>query len=616
MNPSVLNEPRNEGDFFLLGSLPEDGRVVAIPGGAFGQPEPTQAECEAAPAAWRHLVGSSPACGTMLYGNVGDGHGEKDIDASPNPNTGKDFDGTEIENLRLSLELDWQVGDVQILSLTGYSENETTVEEDFDNTNFDLDTWGPFSAGIAPGYIGPPEAAYTQFGVNTNSDTSFDYDQISQEFRFLGVVGDLEWMADVLYWKEDMDAVMNQMWWARETMDTDFWNSQLSNFVDPTCAVPGDVTSCFLFSGVQEEMLPNPIPMNRETEHWSVAASLVYNLGESWRITAEGRYLDETIDYKSLPIDTFINGFLNMPYFNPETGSFTPEFQEESVSETKFVPRVSADWQINDDTFAYASAGMGFKPGGIATTDGNGDISTGHYVPEELWAYEIGMKTDLLGNRLRLNGAIFYNDYTDQQVPFFVTNFAGVTNVSITNAGESETYGAEIEAVYRPSENWTFLLGYTHVETEYKDFNISDVGEPGTYDRILSGNAEGDFSGKQFTNTPEDVAVVSIRYDGNFDNGWDYFTELFGNYQSKRYLDQGNLSYLDSIFLSDFTAGLSNQHWSIVAYVNNLTDEDDVQSGLGNVSYGFMPGGSVPPYGTNLTLPNPRTFGMRVRYAF
>jgi iron complex outermembrane recepter protein len=605
------------GDFLLGGSVGPNAESLPIPGGAFGFPEPSAAECQSA-TPFSHLTGMPPACASMLTGSVGDVD-EDDIDQSPNPLTGKDFNGTEIENLRLSLELDWQVGDVQIISLTGYSDNETSVEEDFDLTNFDLESLGPFSANFIPGYIGPPTAAYTQFGVNTNSDTSFEYDQFSQEFRFLGTAGNFEWMADVLYWAEDMDAVMNQMWWARETVDTDFWNSQYSSFADPTCSTPGDVSTCLFFSGVEEEMRTmdqGPITIDRETEHWSVAASLVYNMGEDWRFTVEGRYLDETIEYTGLPLDTFIHGFLRMPYFDPETFSTTPIPQEEEVSESEFVPRVSADWQTTDDLFLYASAGKGFKPGGIATTDGNGDITTGHYEPEELWAYEIGMKSDLLDNRLRLNGAIFYNDYTDQQVPYFVNNQVGVSNVSITNAGESETYGIEVEAIYRPSQNWTFLLGYMHVETEYKDFNISDVGTPGTYDKVLSGNVEGDFSGKSFTNTPEDVAVMSIRYDGNMDNGWDYFAELFGNYQSKRYLDQGNLSYLDSIFLSDLSGGFSNENWSIVAYVNNLTDEDEVQTGLGNVSYGFMPGGQTPPFGANLTLPNPRTFGMRVRYAF
>jgi outer membrane receptor protein involved in Fe transport len=616
MNGSLSNvsEP---GDFFLLGSLGKDARNLPIPGGARGFPTPTQEECDAG-TPFSYLAGfpRPPACASMLQGAAGDVE-EKDIDLSPNPNTGKDFQGTKIENTRLSLELDWQLGDIQLVSLSGYTDNDTSVEEDFDLTNFELESLGPGSARFTPFYIGPPDAAQTQFGINTNSDTSFEYQQISQELRVTGVIGDLEWMADALYWNEDMDAVMNQQWWARESMDTDYWNSVLSaTILAPICSTPGDVTTCTGFTGVQEEMTPLPIPLERETDHWSLAASLVYNFTDSLRATAEGRYVDETIDYTGLPISVYLNGFLNIPYIDPETGNTTPQKQKEKVDEQEFVPRFSVDWQVTDDVFTYASVGKGFKPGGIATTDGDGDIRTGHYKPETLWAYEIGVKTDMLGNRLRLNGAVFYNEYSDQQVPFFIERELGVTNVSITNAGESEIVGFELEATYRPSENWTFFLGYTHVDTEYEDFNISDVADPSTYDKVQSGNEEGDFSGKSFPNTPDDVAVASIRYDGQFSNGMNYFTELFGNYSSKRYLDQGNTAYLDEVTILDFSAGFTSENWQLTAYVNNLTDEDKVQSGLGNVSYGFFSSGQALPFGSNLTLPQPRTFGMRARYKF
>ncbi|KAA1193395.1 TonB-dependent receptor plug domain-containing protein [Pseudohalioglobus sediminis] len=614
MAASALPLGSAENDFFLLGSVGENAEKMPIPGGARGLPEATPEECAEQPA-WRYTVGLPPACATMLVGDISD-VGEEDINLSPNPNTGRDYRGTEIENTRLSLELEWQMGEVDVLSLTGYTHNETSIVEDFDKTAYELDSFFPGSANFDPNYIGPPLATLTQFGVETNSDTSFDYDQFSQEFRFSGVAGNFEWMADLLYWAEDMDSVMNQMWWVNSQVDTDYYNSALSRVADPTCTIPGDVTTCELFTGVQTEMVPNRIPINRDTQHWSVAGSLVYNLGESWRFTAEGRYLEENIDYEGLPKDTYLNGLLNMPYFNADLEVVDPVMQKESVDETAFVPRFSADWQASDDVFAYASVGKGFKPGGIATTDGNGDITTGHYDPEVLWAYEIGVKTDLLGNRLRLNGAIFYNDYTDQQVPYFVRNELGITKVSITNAGESEIYGAEIEATYRPSENWIFFVGYTHVETEYTDFNISESGEPGTYDKIQSGNVEGDFTGAAFINTPEDVAVASIRYEGDFSNGWGYFTELFGNYRSKQYMDSGNMSYLGSVWIADFTAGLNGENWSLVAYVNNLADEDQATTGLGNVNFGYMPTGQVTPFAVNLMLPNPRTFGARFRYSF
>ncbi|MBP6724630.1 MAG: TonB-dependent receptor [Halioglobus sp.] len=607
------------GDNFLLGTPSEGARSVPIPGGARRSPQPTQAECDANPP-WGYLkVFPGVACATMLFGEVGD-VGESDIDLGTNPNTGKDFPGTEIENYRYSLELNYQLDELDIVSLTGYTDNDTSIEEDFDISDRELLSLGPGTAKKTfPFYKGPADAASTQFGVNTNSDTSFDYHQASQEFIVSGELGKLEWMASALYWEEDMKSVMNQMWWASDDMDVNYWNSVLSaTLLADQCAVLGDPTSCSRFTGIQTEMTPLPIPIERKTQSSSAAFSFVYNWTDAVRSTVEARYLSEDLRYRGLPLSVFDNGFLNMPYLNPETESTVPEYQTQNLNDSDFVPRYSVDWQINDNVFTYASAAKGFKPGGIATTDADGDIMTGHFEPETLWAYEVGAKTELLDNRLQLNGALFYNDYTDQQVPYFVdSSSSGLSFVSITNAGESEITGLEMEAIYRPSVNWTFRAGWTHSETEYEDFNIGELGTPGLYDKILSGNEEGDFSGKEFPNTPENLVILSIRYDGEFSNSsWRYFTELQGNYASKRYLDQGNLSYTPDTTRGEFSAGLNSDNWMITAYVENFTDEDDIQSGLGNVNFGFMPVGQVPPFSANLVLPQPRTFGLRARYSF
>jgi iron complex outermembrane recepter protein len=625
---SSLVNPSSPDDFFLNGSVSTHGSNMPVPGGDRGKPEATAEQC-ASSAPFAYLTLGAYPCYTMLTGDVGSDVDKSELDLSANPSTGKDFEGTEVENLRVMLELDWQIGNVELISLSSYSENKTSVSEDFDGTDFALESGGPGSATSVPDYryadfpvdLTPldnnPNAAFTQFGINTDSGTTFDYDQISQEFRFLGETGDLEWMANVLYWAEDMEAVQNQMWWLRESADLDFFNSMLSRQYDTSCTTPGQVETCERFTTVQTGPVPLPIPITRDTEHWSFAASFVYHFSDDVRLTLEGRYLEETLDYTGLPLSVFENGFLNMPYLNPETGSTVAQVQKETVDNDAFVPRLSIDWQVNDNVFTYASAGKGFKPAGIATTGGDGDISDEHYDSEELWAYEIGVKTDLLDDSLRLNSAVFYNDYTDQQVPYFKEDEFGLSVPKMTNAGESEVYGIEIDAVYRPTVNWTLYASYTHVENKFVEFNISDSGNPSNYDKVKTGTEDGDYSGFNFPNTPEDTAAVSIRYANEFSNGVGYYAELFGNYVSKQYLDQGNNVYIPSSWVADFSVGLSSENWLVTAYLENLADEDSIRSGLGNVSFGqFGGGGQVPPFAVNLTLPQPRTFGIRARYMF
>src|SRR6185437_2536015 len=83
-----------------------------------------------------------------------------------------------------------------------------------------------------------------------------------------------------------------------------------------------------------------------------------------------------------------------------------------SGSFNNFSPRAVLRYQIDPKIGLYASASSGYKAGGV---DINRGIVRG-YKPEQLRNYEAGFKTELLGNRLRINGALFYLDWKDIQV--------------------------------------------------------------------------------------------------------------------------------------------------------------------------------------------------------
>ncbi|HEY8568566.1 TonB-dependent receptor [Microbulbifer sp.] len=594
---SVLHTGSAPFDFSLLGSVGPNAEVRPIPGSGS-----TAEDCANA-APYGYLVGQQVTCGAVLVGEMGSAK-ESEIDLSPNPLTGKDFPGTEMRGVRSSLELKYNINEVELVSLTGMHYNDSRTQVDFDRTNFTLESLGPGSGMfVPPGYPGE----FTQYGVNSNSDTSFDMKQFSQEFRISGVSGDLEWLASALYWTESMDAVMNQQWWLRDGVDKEFWDA----FMDQYMGGFGMVDH-------RTSPVPLPIPMTRDTDHTSVAFSMIYNLSDDWRVTAEGRYLEEDIDYRSLPLSTQFNGFMGIPYFDPVTFMpATPEYQTYSRTDSAFVPRLSLDWQAADNLMLYASLAEGFKPGGMSTNDGDGIITTGEYKPEELVVYETGFKSNVLSNRLQLNGSAYFYDYTNQQISHFVTDPAtGTTNTVVTNAGASSMRGVELSAVYRPSINWTFLASYVLSDTQVDDYTIADVGRPGTLDKLWTGTEDGDYSGLQFPNSAKHSGLLSIRYDGEFANGAGYFTELLGTYESERYIDRGNNAWLPEYWLVDFQGGVSFDKLNVILYVNNLLDDDKVKSGLSNVNYGFLPGGAFTPEASELILPEPRTAGLRVSYNF
>lgn len=96
------------------------------------------------------------------------------------------------------------------------------------------------------------------------------------------------------------------------------------------------------------------------------------------------------------------------------------------------------------------------------------------YKPEYSWTYELGTHFNLLDNRLQTDAALFYQHTRDQQIARFAASGMGRMMV---NAGQSESYGAELSLRYMPSRHLTVAgsYGYTHAQfTEYDEGNGLD----------------------------------------------------------------------------------------------------------------------------------------------
>src|SRR5690606_17193934 len=81
-----------------------------------------------------------------------------------------------------------------------------------------------------------------------------------------------------------------------------------------------------------------------------------------------------------------------------------------SVGDTwkSFTPMGSIDYKWTEDLLTYASVSRGFKSGGFNGRPINeGSVSA--YDPEYVTAFEVGVKSDWLNRRLRVNISAFYN---------------------------------------------------------------------------------------------------------------------------------------------------------------------------------------------------------------
>ncbi|MCK5424869.1 MAG: TonB-dependent receptor, partial [Emcibacter sp.] len=116
---------------------------------------------------------------------------------------------------------------------------------------------------------------------------------------------------------------------------------------------------------------------------------------------------------------------------------------------TDFSPNIVLSWQQAEDIMWYANLSRGYKSGGFQGAPATRDLASRTIDPESVWNYEVGLKSQWLDDRLRLNLVAFHSDYRDLQVVEFKTtgNF-GVFQTS--NAASASLGGLEMEFTLKP----------------------------------------------------------------------------------------------------------------------------------------------------------------------
>jgi len=129
---------------------------------------------------------------------------------------------------------------------------------------------------------------------------------------------------------------------------------------------------------------------------------------------------------------------------------------------SKMTWRVALDRQLSDKVLGYVSYNRGFKSGGFNASL----LSQSAYKPELIDAYEMGIKSDLLERRLRVNPSVFYYDYSNIQVPFF-TNTG---QVGIANGPSAHIYGLDMDLQAVVADNLRLTGGLTYLHDRFGSY--------------------------------------------------------------------------------------------------------------------------------------------------
>ena len=156
----------------------------------------------------------------------------------------------------------------------------------------------------------------------------------------------------------------------------------------------------------------------REDQEWALFGEFSFDFTEKLTGTVGARYFntDNSLEgFFGFAEQTGINqgtdyGELSCPGGNASAPDFNGapcKVFDRTTSENDYTPRVNLTYKFTDDKMVYATYSEGYRPGGINRK------GTPPYKADWLTNYEFGWKTMLLDNRVRLNGAIFREQWDD-----------------------------------------------------------------------------------------------------------------------------------------------------------------------------------------------------------
>lgn len=458
-----------------------------------------------------------------------------------------------------NVNLAWQLGGFALTSITAYEHSKIRRAEDSDG-----------------GALSLSDVYY-----------SADTDQWSQELRLAstGPKDQLAWVAGVYYLREDQEGL----------------------------------TAAMLSQGT--DVGPPPQFRSQAFDQRDTVASAYGQLdlpfAERWTLTAGVRYSSET--KQGLSETLRAPGFIAVPA-SPPYGTFLDEAFARSISVAVDAPppdfepvpapflapydktwnnwggKLGVSFRPNDRTLLYGSISEGFKGGtfnfaaAVRLSSEPQRINFQQGVnPEKLTTYEIGGKFELLERTLRLNVAVFRNDYKDQQT--FTFKDGGPV---LVNAAKSTIDGAEVELEWLPAPGWTVSSGLGLLNARYDEFIDTD----GT---VYSGN--------------DMIQAPDMNWSGTIRRSWDTSVGAFSaqvgfQHVSDQYfgVDNAPVTLVEAYTLYDAQLRLAfgdGARYDVTAWGRNLGDERFC-----------LYTGTLPFGNAQCIINEPRTYGVTFRAKF
>ena len=472
------------------------------------------------------------------------------------------LDFADTDQTGYTLIMNWDIGEYTLTSVSGYIDTDDLIASDFDQTEI------PFFPTFR-------DQEHEQWSTELRVQT--DYSQRS------GFLGNLDLVLGLYYFHQEHELVQSF----------------------PTLGPSADYA-------------------HQDGDSQAVFGSAIYALNDQWNLIFGVRYTDEDKDFERNPGVFQPQLDANDPSTRPTIGemSQTPMTVNGDLNDSQTTFKVGVDYQWLDQTMVYATFSQGFKAGEFGARAAS-DFTVGPTKPETSDSYEIGIKSDLFDNRLRINAAAFYTKYDDLQFGVFIPNPDNPTGqeTQAQNIGEATIAGFEIEVTAVPIDNLTLAASYGYIDAEYDDFCADLNGPSAAVNPVSDCNGavvelpdgtfliDQDHTDNDLSRAPESNIYLSADYwlPTNIGN---WFARVSTSWQDN-YFSDGVLNHpkaeTGDFWLWDSSAGWEsgNGDWRVTAWCKNCGDKEYV-SGLTPVANFF----NQKFYG------DPQTYGVTLRWQY
>ena len=326
---------------------------------------------------------------------------------------------------------------------------------------------------------------------------------------------------------------------------------------------------------------------HQETDSMAVFFEGDYDINDQFTLTIGGRYIDEEKSSNACqgpgpyPDCSQINTYADKNW-------------------TKFTPKVALSYQSNENMLYYISYSQGYRSGGFNGRWGNQFSAVRPYRPETVTNIELGLKSQLLDNRLRFNMAIFDMDYEDKQLDVDIPDtLAAIGRATVTdNVAEATFRGVELELYAIINQNFSIDLNIGYLDASYDEF-FADFTGSGT---------ESDFTYLEPLRAPELTWTLGLTYEWQAGAGIAYVRA------SAHFIGEHHTSQLNSqtVFNNDQTLVDLSMNYEIdnttfAFFAKNITEEDGF-----TVGYDVF-AGAAWTYGM---ARKPRVWGFNITQSF